>query len=639
MTIPRNTNLIFEEIKGAMRDIDNLVGAPVTNLHGIVATADVDVAANQRQQWYFISTDAVNEMPSLTDFINAVSLERPGYDIVPRIGNSTRITPTLEDQTKAHMLLTSLRILGPTRYPVEVDAPGYEIAIYLDTQRMAVGREYLKVDETLAAGNRIMSIVLFGGTGPIAVTTSEKLGGTIALPRPEAPYWAATPYSTYVDPQAGTLVNRLRWANDAFAGSWIVYKSNAYNLLVPDDVVDNSDGTFTLEYDTADYPAVEGTILYARDWDAGIITDVVKTTSPSTYITVAVSDNADQTAANWTTETFFIPQDYFAVATLGFPGTSVLQWDDLDVVNDNMYFYKVTALDFLDGRAESRFSPEAAVLGGDTTPPGAITVTSTILDRNVVRISFTAPSDEDYVGVKVYGPYDSDTGVSINNPPNDINDDLFEDVDMIKIEYGKPNRSDQVYFTVTDIGDYYITPFDAIDNERDPTGAHKYTFDNGDLLAPSHVTDLTSALDTADPNNVGVFPRIILTWTEPVEERFGWAEVQLNIDSGPWLSVGTGDDGRFEFDGYWDAEHEFRVISVNIFDPTIKAAVGTAPTTLIGSPDTDSANSEFMGRFTETEQWADNTPPDGYFTVRMDMDDDDVDEVMTLTTIGTLSYP
>lgn len=638
MSIPRTTNQIFEEIKGVISDIDNVVGAPVTNLHGNITSIPVGEAEDQGQQWYFISTE-VTEMPSLPGFVDAVSFERPGYDTVLRKGTKTVITPTLDDQTKAHMVLSSLRINGPTQYTVNVDAPGYEIAIYLDSYRLNSGREYVSSTVTISPGNRIVSVIVFGGSGPIEITTPRKISGSKTLPMPGRPFWANNPSSTYVDPQAGTLVNRLEWSNDAFAGSWVVYKANGVELGSPDGVVDNADGTFEVQWDTADYDIVAGDFLYASLWTAGRVREVVHGVNgvdPYTYVTVQLDDDALTSTSDWLAEDFFVPGEFFSTATLGFPGTSVIRFDDQDVVQDNLYFYKVTALDFLDGRSESDFSETVAVLGGDRSAPGPITVTSTSIDRDIVRITFIAPTDEDYVGVRVYGPYDSDTGISINNAPNDINDDLFEDVDRIKVEYGLPGNSDQVFFKVTDVGDYYITPCDAVGNERPPSGSYKYTFDNYDLLPPDEVTGLTAILDTADPNNVGVFPRILLDWTEPADSRFGWAEVQLSIDSGPWRSVGTEADGHMEYDGYWDATHDFRVVSVNIHDPTIKSSVGTAPTAQVI---TDSANSAFMGAFTGTEQYANDTPPNGYFTVQKDMDNDDIDEVIPLTTIGTLSYP
>lgn len=618
----KNTISLFDEVRKTVTDLTQKVGAPVDNLYGVIDTPDLGPAADNAQIWYLLSADAI-VMPDLHGFVNQYTYDRTGYQELRGSAGSVIYSPALDDRKRAHMFFGMLQTSGTTEVPIKIDAPGYEIAVYIGTTRIKIGRESLAVNPNVAVGNHNIAILLFGGEGDVEVETLPSLSFGRTMPIPDPPLWAKLPVSQYLDTKLLVLVNILEWANDPYAGAWNVYRARAIEVDESPLPVAETGGLYSLTWENATISLNVGDTLHTKQWEAGTIVKVETGTvsnEPYTMVTLVPSDEAPEVRSDWTGKMLYKAGTYISKASIDFAGTDTLTWEDTEAEAGTIYFYKLTALNFIDRSTESDFSEEEPLLTGDETPPGEITIISAVLERNVLRVRFLAPPDLDYVGVRVYGPYEE--------APAE-----FLEEESIRVEYGEPGKVDQVFFAMEEIGFYYITPFDAIGNERAPEDTYFYEFDDPEAIPPAQVTNLTAVL-VPDPYGMDILPRILLTWEKPEDERYGSANISVQIDGGEWTTVGKSYEETYNYFGYWGATHVFKVQSVSKYNEEIQANFDEAPTATLYVDPTDSM---FSQDFTTLEQYTENRPPNGYFVIYKDDDNNGIPEEVSITPIGTLS--
>lgn len=364
MSTPRDTGKIFEELKAVIRDLDGRVGTPVSNVNGVVSNAALARPPVAESSWYVTSTDEVRGPTTLYNVANAISYEQPGFSPVIAVDGKVTFTPPENEISRTHLFLTSAKVQGPTSFPITVDAPGYDIYIYVGRNNVSSGSARVTHTPNLTLGDTPIFVVLSGGTGSISISTPKAVEANAKIPSPAAPFWSAEPTSEYLNNEAGSLVIDLEWSNDAYAGSWSVYRATAISLGVPDTVVDLGGNEFRITYNSVDLRGATppGTTLYTDEWTAGVVQTI--TYSVNTEITISLDEGASTNVAEWEVTAFKYPGTFYARARLGYDFTSEVGWRDTDVRRDTLYFYKITAHDFLSGSAESSFSPLVAVYPG-----------------------------------------------------------------------------------------------------------------------------------------------------------------------------------------------------------------------------------------------------------------------------------
>jgi hypothetical protein len=355
-----STKTAFEQLKGFFRDLSNKVGDPVDNLYGVIDSADIRPRARPGQAWYGMET-IVPEMPTLDQYVNAYTFARPGFELITSTVGEVEYVLTPDDEGKAVMLATGLKFKGETVFPISVNAPGYDLAIYVNKTRIASGREALSATPTILKGAHFIFVIARGNTGPVTVTTKPDLQTRALVPVPDSPTWADAGGSGYVDVEEELLVSKLTWLNDAFAGSWGVYRALPANLGFFPTPTANGDGTYTMVF-TGDINFKVGDFLYTEFWTAGDLLDVQKD-EPVTQTTVVINPTSDAPdPATWPDFEVIVPSAYSSLGQVPYSGSDMILYEDNQVVNGKLYFYKVTAFGFIDGSTESNFSPELPLL-------------------------------------------------------------------------------------------------------------------------------------------------------------------------------------------------------------------------------------------------------------------------------------
>ena len=365
MSIPRQTTQIFEELKRTIRDLDSRVGSPITNLNGVIASTTPERSLLAREFWYVLQADTIT-FPTLVELTNILSYDRPGYVVIE--GKDTEgieYTPATELPNHAYMFLTTVALQSTLDYEIAVNAPGYEISAYVGAEKLLQGYDSLYVTKALTAGEIPVAVIVRGGSGPIQIDTSDNYPHSATPISPNPPQWLQSGYVEFQDlDSVESKVNRLRWANDPYAGAWMVYKAAAVGyFIVNSSFTDNGDGTFDGTFTGSADTLRLGTKLYNS---AGSYYGTVYAKTPNgsnTDVTVVVGSEADTTPGNWSGY-LYAAHEFHPVTTLGFAGTDTLEWNDTDIVDNTMYVYKLTALDFITNTLESSFSEEMPIWSG-----------------------------------------------------------------------------------------------------------------------------------------------------------------------------------------------------------------------------------------------------------------------------------
>lgn len=367
MSLPRDTGRIFEELKTVIQDLDRRVGTPVANVNGVVRNAALERTQPTESTWYVTSTRMNNSAdPTLSNIANSIAYEQPGFAPILSINGEVSYSPPEDDIAKAHMFMTTVKVQGPSEYPIEVTAQGYDISIYIGARRVGTGRNTLLVSPSLEVGDTQIYVIASGGSGNINVSVPAVIETTARLPSPSAPMWASEITAEYLNNEAGSLVIDMNWSNDPFAGSWTVYRATSISLGIPDSVVDLTGNQFQLTYTGQDLRSNivrSGLRLYTDLWAAGTISSISYSTD--TVIVVNLDDEASVTTTDWEAVPMRYPGQFYARARLGYDFGRTIQWRDTDVRRGTLYFYKVTAHDFLSGSAESNFSPVRHIYPGN----------------------------------------------------------------------------------------------------------------------------------------------------------------------------------------------------------------------------------------------------------------------------------
>lgn len=370
MSTPRNTNVIFDELKNVIQDLDNTVGTAVSNLHGTIVDYALDSTATTPAVWLLMSAGNFNALPSYVNLADVIAHEQPGHTFLKDSDTQVSFRPTLQDAAKAHLLLGSVSPTGTIDFPIKITAPGYDIALYINKLSVKTGRNKIEYTQTVSGERQDVAIVLYGGgTNPVTVETPAHLPIYGQIPRPAPPQWVGLPSSNYVALNVQQLVNTLQWQNDPFAASWNVYRAEGFTIGAANVVVDNADGTFKLTFNSVDLTDTvkKGTTLYTPLWPAGRIVSVAYVTT-NTEITVVVDSKADPTATNWDDVAygyeFYYTGTFNALPRVAYRSASTITWQDTAITQDTLYVYRVSAMDFVSQSVESLASKQLAIWVG-----------------------------------------------------------------------------------------------------------------------------------------------------------------------------------------------------------------------------------------------------------------------------------
>lgn len=410
---------LFEQIKAVVRDQTQRVGDLVANLHGPALVTGSEAAGEAAQSWY-AATLSLSTLPPLAEFYHAFTLDAPPVQTLSAVEGQLVFPPAGGVAPKSVVFLsTSVHLDAARTVPVNILAPGYEIALYRGSTRIGSGRDRLSVGPVSPRGSSVLTLLLFGGTGRITVTTPRDVPLSAEGQTPSTPVLAGLTFFD-LDPARGTFLNRLTWGNAPDAAAWGIYRAESTSLgeiynttLTPDTATIRLPGSPVLSV---------GEVAYTPGWIAGTITAVATGTEGNgdayTELTLTLGADAPTDASAWDGQTYFQPGALHPLTTLGNSGASTVQYDDTALQLNSVYLYTLTAFGLLGARAESDYAAVRWVYTNDTLAPGPITAPLARTSGDLISLDFVSPVDPDYAGVRVYGPYPVDASDVIVRPPS-----------------------------------------------------------------------------------------------------------------------------------------------------------------------------------------------------------------------------
>lgn len=500
----RNT---FDQIKQIIRDQTHKTPGIVSNLHGTVETVVAEEEQPAGQSWLALTVPA-RALPSLREFVDLYAYEKTPYGTLN--GRNGRTVYPVSGQLpagQAVLLLTSVNLSAPTSLPIQVEAPGYDYAIYMGDTRVATGRGSAGHTIRLGAGVHYLSVILFGGTAPIQISVPEKYGLLASEPIPPAPILAGDPIAEYLSAGIGSYQVTVQWGNDAFASAWGVYRAEALPVgkilaFTPND--DNVSAVVRVT-GTHEYQGTED--FYTRDFYAGRVLSMTQTTDalgqPVTDIEILLAVTAPSDDPNvWVGQDYMRPDRLTSMGRVTYAGDATPYYVDTSVKPGALYIYYITAFSFLTGSVESAFSEAGWVTVLDREPPDNI-IFDPDTDLKMVNgeavIEYQAPDQPDYNGVKIYLEDPSD-------PSNHI---------LIATEFGSASERNQLRFRPPMAGTYWFRTFDSSGNVQPVGSGVSWTWDgksqwvnsvHGLLVATVDEAAGTASLKLVVEGPVDMFP-------------------------------------------------------------------------------------------------------------------------------------
>lgn len=268
-----------------------------------------------------------------------------------------------------------------------------------------------------------------------------------------------------------------------------------------------------------------GSELLAEFESLGVITQVLPENGGNTSVRLRALPGQAQPTSNVIGSLAYLGTFSPITQVARTTNASTLVYVDSAVTFGQAYEYALVAYGLINPAMRSQRSEVIYVVAGDVQPPGSITFLSGYpeVTRGVLTARFTTPVDADYQGVRVYFhqriqneialdqfadytvtsvagrvisindpelavnalvgykvrwnngvPYDvvSNTAGTITvsadllpPPSNGVSLTIYRNV-QIKTDYGNPNTSDELSFTVSELGRYVFCTFDRARNEQ-----------------------------------------------------------------------------------------------------------------------------------------------------------------------------
>ena len=444
------------------------------------AAAETDQTASATPHTWYVLRAELQKMPTHTQFLRAFTYQRDGWSQAPAVDGV--VTATERDPSMVVGLFSVVRRLGNTGASLTVTARG-PIQVFVDGTLVASDSGQLRTQLSLVDKHDLLILTRGGHT-----VTAELGGNALATaeePMPDPPRWDRPPSLEFLNSETGQFRHRLSWFNDPHASSWSVYRGEASAAAGITSATDNLDGTITLQLD-AEVVLRVGEDAYVDTFFAGRIQEL-GTVDPGggdvTTVRLSPSMDAPHTPAEWVGLSLLSVSHFTSIARIADPGASIIRFDDSTVKSGVSYFYKLTAFGLLAAGTESDFSVPKMLVASDNSAPGALTNVTSSSFGDIVVAAYTAPADDDFVGVRVYGPYA-------------VAPASFEASHLRKTEYSAPGGTSQTVFLSAGAGTYYLVPFDSSGNEVAVGVASAVTHTVNDGLATSPSLEVTPVSST-----------------------------------------------------------------------------------------------------------------------------------------------
>jgi hypothetical protein len=432
---------LLGELKEFVEEQTKGVGV-VSNLHGIVESSDQATAEVKSQKW-FVAAVAAATPPDMRGILSLFTYEKPGFDPVDADSTGLAQYPTSGaaiPPLTAVLFYGAISLPNSRKFDIRLRGEGSTVSLYLDGSQIGTASDTLKVSPEVSAGYHVLTGIVHGAIKPVTIEVSTDLEVVRSEVNPTAPVWLQFPTAYAIEPLSGVVNARMQWSNDAHASEWNLYRA-------PTTLLGTVVGTPTLTGDNnisfqvaGPVTLVTGDVIFTDYFEAGVVFSVTSG-SPSTIVVTPILET-DLTLTNWTGIRTFSVNPFVPIATIPNAGGDAVIYMDDGLAKNSFYVYKVTSVGPF-GLSESAYSTPMGVFANDEDCPAGVNwdvanQPIVTVDGLQATVRFPSPTDPDFAGIRVYGPY-------ATTPPT-----TFDPSKAIVTQPSSPNKREQVSFRIAD---------------------------------------------------------------------------------------------------------------------------------------------------------------------------------------------
>ena len=504
--------------------ISNIKGIPIVDTKEPVA----NVTGNNWQISYLDSLD----MMSPSEILSKVVLNPARQNqIVPSDGGILQYTSIVGTT----LATTIVDLPQSTGFPIEVIAPGRQIAVYIDETFLKRSINYLQTTINFPGGQNPLNVVTTGRELSIVkVTIPPDIRTGVSTYKPPTPVWSATnPISTnYIDPRTGLTGNLLQWYNQDKVGGWNAYVASGANYGTVREV-SQMGSVLVLRTSFSGIAPFLGSEIRIGSFQLGTITQSIWDTNSTDLIIGVNTFSQDLTIDQLISGTVFV-YTYKTLNTIlkSSVSSNTVSFVDISVQKGVFYEYALDSFSPYDFTYRSAKTSTRGVTTGDVYAPSGIILTTVQVDSaKLLKVSYITPTDLDYMATRVTWYFQgSGTGQIANT--------------SMVVDYGMPNSKDSLQVQGVTSGTFYFTTIDQSSNEQPIlSGVPYYWNGSGSAVGAQNqtptisVAQLSSTEMTIDSK---IFAQFKLTASD--QESPGTVIPQYIIMSGttdPWISAPT----------------------------------------------------------------------------------------------------
>lgn len=474
--MPENKN-ISNIIKRIIQD-QRIKQDPVGNLFGNAVVGEEEFQSTvfgSIQYFYYNSLESLSPFEILSNISSFDVVNAPILGVV----NGHAEYPT---RRGTNLFITVIDLPQAGGVPITIEAPGQEIAFYINESITRRSSGALNITVNLPGGKATIIIVTKASTpSRIGFYFPKDLAMSAELLAPKVPVWYDTQplEAGYVDPKTGTSGIRLRWYNQPLVGGWNIYRVNETPVGTVISASENL-GRLQLRVDlnsgiTAPGPStlisvggatigqIESSISFIGNIYSGSNTHAHLQLSPiHTRVTYSGSKNVSGPAATIT---------YNQIGKVVKTGSDLVQsFVDTNIKFGEGYNYALDSYSIYSESIRSAKTRTVGIVAGDTIPPASVSITGINILNGVAHISYTTPPDEDYYATKVNFYYQGSGTGSIYDAE-------------ILTDFGLPDTTDSLSFDLITSGTYYLVTVDQVGNQQFVLSGESFYW-NGDESVP-----------------------------------------------------------------------------------------------------------------------------------------------------------
>jgi len=457
--MPENKN-ISNIIKQIIRD-QQLKQDPVANLFGNPLVAEEELSATNLgsiQYFYYDSIENLSPYEILSNISSFDVLNAPILGVV----NGHAEYPT---QRGSNLFITVVDLPQAGGIPINIEAPGQEIAFYINESIIRRTNSTLNVTVNLPGGKATIIIVTRSSSASrISINLPKDIALSAELLTPKVPVWYdRQPLEAgYVDPKTGTSGIKLRWYNQSLVGGWNIYRVEESPIGT---IVSLSENVGRLQLRLLMYSgiptpgpstivSVDGAVIGQVEASQSFVGDIYSGSSRQSNLRLSslytrLLYSGGQNIFGEAASIIYTP-----IGKVVKTGSDLIQsYVDTNTKFGEGYNYALDSYSIYGESIRSAKTKTVGIVAGDTLPPASVVINGINILNGVAHITYTTPSDADYYATRVVFYYQGSGTGSISNT-------------YVITDFGFPATKDSLSFDLITSGTYYLITADQVGNQQ-----------------------------------------------------------------------------------------------------------------------------------------------------------------------------